>query len=68
MKLKDYIALRGLKPTEAAAAIGISQSAISRFLNGERGFSLETAGKIEKWSKGAVTPKELLAELNASRG
>jgi DNA transposition AAA+ family ATPase len=62
MKLSAYIARQGLNPTQAAAEIGISQGALSRFLNGRRGFSAAAIGKIEQWSRGKVTLQDILDE------
>lgn len=65
MKLATYISRQGLSPTQAAVEIGISQPALSRFLNGKRGFSAAAIGKIEQWSRGRVTLQDILEESRA---
>ena len=44
--LRDAIQGSGLRPSRIAREAGISHSAILRFLSGERGLSLSSAGRI----------------------
>ena len=63
MKLAKYLSAQDITPNRAAAQVGISQSQLSRFLRGKRGLSLVSALKIEKWSRGQVTMRDLAAEM-----
>lgn len=61
MRLGKYRALRGLTQQEVADAIGLSKSRVSEIEAGS-GCSLNTALKIEAWSKGAVRAVDLAAQ------
>ena len=54
-----------LNATEVARGVGVAAPIITRFLAGRRSLSLDTAIKIEKWSKGAVTARDLHRESEA---
>jgi transcriptional regulator with XRE-family HTH domain len=54
MTLAEYLENNGLTADAFAGAVGVSPSALSRYLSGQRTPALEVAGKIMVASKGAV--------------
>lgn len=59
MELKDYLLKNDISVLEFAEEVGISFSAIYRFMKGKGRPTRENAYKIEKETRGAVTAKEL---------
>lgn len=62
--LARWIDARQPKMTRAqfAGRVGTSESHLSLFLKGERGLSLKVAVAIEKETRGAFKPSDLLVE------
>lgn len=60
MYLDEYIEKNGLRKDFLAQKIGVSRVNLSKIIHRKHVPSLELAVKIEKFTKGAVTPKELL--------
>ena len=62
MKLSEYLKYRNLSQTEFAKDVGISDQMVCDYLATprRRGFSPETAAKIEKATGGLVTFVELI--------
>jgi plasmid maintenance system antidote protein VapI len=66
VKLADYLAELDISASECARRLGCAVPTITRHLSGERGVGLAVAVKIEEWSGGKVTPKELMREARAN--
>lgn len=64
MKLSDFIKDN---PTQFAKKHGFPIPVITRFLNGERGLSFETAIRIVAATGGEVTYEDLVAEMAERR-
>lgn len=60
MKLRDYLVREGLTITQAAAQLGISRNHLSFCMNGLRRPSPELAQAITDFTKGEVSPDELI--------
>lgn len=60
MTLSEFRADRGLTQQDVADAIGLSKSRVSE-IEGGSGCSLQTALKIEAFTKGRVKPSDLAA-------
>jgi transcriptional regulator with XRE-family HTH domain len=67
MKLSDYLATGILSRTELGERVGVSQAAISRYVNGERIPRPEIALKIEQATEGKVTIADHLAVYRGTR-
>lgn len=59
MLLNEYLTLGGITRATFARALGTSKGYLSDIINGKRRASLEIALKIQRETKGAVTPVEL---------
>ena len=64
MDLRTYLFLNRVKATVLANKLEVTSSYVSYLANGKRRPSKEIAKKIVKFTKGAVTYKELLAQEN----
>lgn len=62
MNLQTHMTAAGLKDQQAANDLKVARSFISQIRRGKREPSLKLAVAIERWSGGAVTPAELLAD------
>jgi transcriptional regulator with XRE-family HTH domain len=60
MNLQTYMDSLSLKDKQVAGSLGIARSFVSQIRRGQREPSLRLACHIETWSRGAVTPRELL--------
>lgn len=56
--LKRAIETSGLKLTQIAEGSGVSPAQLSRFVHGERGISLDAAGKLAEFFKLRLCPIE----------
>lgn len=45
-RLKEVLKTHGIKQRDLAAAIGTTESTVSRIVNGEQGMDVEVAGEI----------------------
>lgn len=52
------------RQTDLAALLGVSQSTVSRMLNGESGITREDARKIAEYSKGYYKVRDLMGRKN----
>jgi len=60
MTLADYLKHRGLTQVEFARLVGVSKSAITLYLNGDRVPRPAVAERIIKITKGRVTANDLM--------
>jgi len=66
MKLADFLSERGMSQTEFAAAIGVSQVAVSRYLAGQRMPRIEQLSRIRQFTQGAVTADDFVPVSEAA--
>lgn len=55
MHVAEYLASKGLKPTEAAEQTGFSAMAFTHWVNGRSMPKRDTLTKLGEWSEGAIT-------------
>lgn len=67
MRLGAYLQSRKITQAQLARAADTSQTAISLFLNGHRGFSKKVALRIYSATSGEVSLETLLAEAPPRR-
>lgn len=60
MKLKTYLETSGITQTAFAGKIGVTQAALSRYMQGERKVPLEVIATVQTKTRGAVTFKDWL--------
>lgn len=65
MTLREFKKRNGLKLDEMADELGVSVSHVSDLIRGTRGCSLELAVRIEEYTKGKVSCRDLLATESA---
>lgn len=62
MNLQAYMNSTHLKDKQVAESLGVARSFVSQIRRGQREPSLRLAVKIETWTGGNVTPRDLLIE------
>ena len=65
MKLADYLVERQINHRAFAAQIGVSQAAVTRYVNGDRIPNRQTMRAIVTATDGRVTPNDFLAAAHA---
>jgi transcriptional regulator with XRE-family HTH domain len=61
--IRAYMERHGMTQTDFARQMGVSQSAVSQWLRGEKGISIRTAGRLEKRSGGEIRIATLFPKL-----
>lgn len=64
MKLKDYLIEAGLTNTDFAARLGVSKTAVGRWIMGSRIPNRALMAAIARATNGAVTPADFYADAN----
>ena len=62
MTIKDYLASRQMSEAKFAQLIGVTRSAVNRWLGGSRKPSLELGARIVRLTDGAVTIEDMLRD------
>lgn len=65
MKLETYLSNKTITQTAFAEKIGVTQAALSRYMQGKRKVPLGVIAKVQTATKGAVTFKDWLASSEA---
>lgn len=67
MRLKPYLTEHKVSPADFAAKIGVTYTAVSRYVSGARIPHRSVMARIERETKGAVTPNDFfLAKQEAA--
>jgi len=64
--ISEYLKRHELSQKDFAKLMGVSQSAVSQWLSGEKGISLTTASRIEKRTRGEIKVRILFPKLFAN--
>lgn len=62
MRIPDYLTSVGLSQGDFAGLLGVTQGQVSHWITGRSRMLLDTALKIEKITKGAVTVQECFVQ------
>ena len=62
MNFKHWLEAQGIRPGKAAKDLGRSRSTIKRLVDGERTPSAEIMDQVYKYTKGAVSANDWLAQ------
>lgn len=69
MDVDAYMASRGLKDGEVAAALGVNRTTVSRIRRGVKGAGLELSLRLVQWSRGEISHTDMIrTALNGRRG
>lgn len=64
MKLREYMNIKGVRPTRLASMLGVAPTYLYQMTVGIRSISPERAIQIEKATDGAVTCEELRPDVD----
>ncbi len=62
MKLADYLAQKKIRRSAFAEMVGVSPTIVTHWCSGQAWPSADTAERIYRATRGAVTPNDFLAE------
>jgi DNA-binding transcriptional regulator YdaS (Cro superfamily) len=67
MELKKYLYIKGIAVSDFAEVVGISNATLSRNINGQQPYSERSITRIEYFTKGEVTGKDLIEEYEIKK-